>query len=348
MLKIISKTKEVLFVTVFLCLSFIVIAQDFKPYNNYDFVPGNKIIFEDDFRDDTDGEFPSHWKLASGQGVVNTVDSDRVFVVTKFYSDYAPNIKKLAYLPAQYTIEFDTWLDAAYDSNEGVFIEFRVGNEAKGSLTTSRSSFTFYYGTSRLTGDLPEAIANDKYLDKWHHIAIAVKDAQVKVYCDQFRVLVIPDCGFKATSIAVKGDASEGKLMMFKNFRLAEGGSMNMLGKKFTNTKIVTHGINFDYNKATIKPESMGTLNMITQIMKDNPELKFEIGGHTDGDGDAAYNLNLSQQRADAVKAQLVKMGIDAGRFTTKGYGKNNPVADNNTPEGKANNRRVEFVKTNK
>lgn len=332
-------------VSFLLVLPLLASAQDFKPYNNYDFVPGNRIIFEDDFRDDTDGEFPSHWKLEGGQGVVNTIDSDRVFVVTKFYSAYSPNIKTKAYLPAQYTIEFDTWLDAAYDSNEGVFLAFRNGKETVATLSSNHSYFTFYHGDTKLQGDLPAAIANENYHNKWHHIAIAVKDAQLKIYCDQYRVLVVPDGGFKAANIAVLGNASEGMVMMFRNFRLAEGGAMNMPGKKFTDAKIITHGINFDYNKAVIKPQSMGTLNMIVQIMKDNPDLKFEIGGHTDSDGEDTYNLKLSQQRADAVKTQLVSMGIDPSRLTTKGYGETKPVAPNTTPEGKANNRRVEFVK---
>jgi outer membrane protein OmpA-like peptidoglycan-associated protein len=127
--------------------------------------------------------------------------------------------------------------------------------------------------------------------------------------------------------------------------RIAEGAGMNMLGKKFTDSKIVTHGINFDVNKAVIKPESMGTLNGIVQIMTDNPDVKFEVGGHTDSDGDVALNLKLSQARADAVRTQLISMGIDASRLTAKGYGKSKPISDNTSPEGKANNRRVEFVK---
>jgi outer membrane protein OmpA-like peptidoglycan-associated protein len=133
--------------------------------------------------------------------------------------------------------------------------------------------------------------------------------------------------------------------IIFKNFRFASGGGMNMIGKKFTDAKIVTHGINFDIDKATLKPESMGTLNMIVHVMKDNPDLKFEVDGHTDNSGAAAHNLTLSQQRADAVKDQLVKMGIDASMLTTKGFGDTKPISDNNTPEGRANNRRVEFVK---
>jgi outer membrane protein OmpA-like peptidoglycan-associated protein len=89
----------------------------------------------------------------------------------------------------------------------------------------------------------------------------------------------------------------------------------------------------------------MGTLNGIVQIMKDNPDVKFEVGGHTDSDGDDALNLKLSQARADAVRTQLISMGIDASRLTAKGFGKTKPISDNTSPEGKANNRRVEFVK---
>jgi outer membrane protein OmpA-like peptidoglycan-associated protein len=84
---------------------------------------------------------------------------------------------------------------------------------------------------------------------------------------------------------------------------------------------------------------------MIVGVLKDNPDLRLEIDGHTDNSGAAAHNLTLSQQRAVAVADQLVKMGVDASRLTTKGFGDSKPISDNNTLEGKANNRRVEFVK---
>jgi outer membrane protein OmpA-like peptidoglycan-associated protein len=134
---------------------------------------------------------------------------------------------------------------------------------------------------------------------------------------------------------------------MLKNIRIAQGGSFNDTKRILSEPKsrIVTHGILFDVDKATIKPQSMGTINQIFQFLKDDPSLKFEIDGHTDNTGESQHNLQLSQQRADAVKDQMVSMGIESSRLTTKGFGDSKPIADNSSPEGKANNRRVEFVK---
>lgn len=112
-----------------------------------------------------------------------------------------------------------------------------------------------------------------------------------------------------------------------------------------TEGKIITYGIQFDVNKSTLKPESMGAINEIVKLMKQNEDLRFEIGGHTDNTGTTDRNNILSQERADAVKNQMIKMGIDEGRLTTKGYGSSKPVAKNDNAENKARNRRVEFIK---
>ena len=118
-----------------------------------------------------------------------------------------------------------------------------------------------------------------------------------------------------------------------------------MLNKILTDGKFVTHAITFDVNKSTIKPESMGFLNSFIKFLQENKTLKLEIDGHTDSDGDDASNQKLSEARANAVKTFLVSAGIDASRLTAKGFGETKPVADNNTLEGKAMNRRVEFIK---
>jgi outer membrane protein OmpA-like peptidoglycan-associated protein len=89
----------------------------------------------------------------------------------------------------------------------------------------------------------------------------------------------------------------------------------------------------------------MGVINEIVKLMKDHPEINFSVEGHTDSDGEAAFNQNLSERRADAVVAEMVMLGIDKLRLTSKGFGESVPIDTNNTPEGKANNRRVEFVK---
>jgi OmpA-OmpF porin, OOP family len=164
----------------------------------------------------------------------------------------------------------------------------------------------------------------------------------MKIYLDQIRLYVIPevkDDGINKFAVRVAGKC------VVTNIRIAEGCGMNMIGQKFTDAKIVTHGINFEVDKSSIRPESMGTLNMIVQIMKDNPDIKFDIEGFTDNTGNAAHNLTLSDARANAVKAQLISMGVSASRLTSKGFGDTKPISDNNTPEGRANNRRVEFVK---
>ena len=188
--------------------------------------------------------------------------------------------------------------------------------------------------------------SSEDFNNQWHHIAIAVKGSQLKLYEDQFRVLVVPDMGdFKAATLGFGGIGDGDNPIVFKNVRIAAGGGMNMIDRLTKDGRIVTHGINFDVNKATLRPESQGTLAQIVKLMKENTGLKLEIGGHTDNTGDAAKNTTLSQARAEAVLQALVAQGVDAARLTAKGYGASKPIGPNDTPEGKANNRRVEFAK---
>lgn len=128
------------------------------------------------------------------------------------------------------------------------------------------------------------------------------------------------------------------------NIRIAKG-TVPLYDRMITDGKFITYGITFDVGKATIKPESMTGLTRIVQLLNENPTLKFSIEGHTDNTGNAASNQKLSEQRSEAVVSKLVEMSIAADRLTASGKGQNNPIADNNSPEGRAKNRRVEFIK---
>ena len=313
----------------------VVCAQDFKAYQNYDFVPGDKIVFEDELKTDTDGEFPAHWKLINGQAVVNKFQNDPALMLTEGnYAKVEPRMKTPAYLSDPFTVEFDF-----FASHFAVFLR-NGGDERDVAFGSETSTHGLEHD---LSGHYP---GNDAALaEKWHHAALVYKNNQLKCYLDQYRVLVVPDFGFVATSVAFGGIANPNDPLIFKNVRVAIGGGMNLIDKLTKDGRIVTHGILFDVNQSTLKPQSMGTISQMVTLLKDNPSLKLEIGGHTDTDGDAAKNLTLSQARADAVKKIITDAGIDAARLTTKGYGATKPMDVNTTPEGKANNRRVEFTK---
>jgi outer membrane protein OmpA-like peptidoglycan-associated protein len=107
--------------------------------------------------------------------------------------------------------------------------------------------------------------------------------------------------------------------------------------------KIVLRGINFDFDKSNIKKEFVPVLDQAVEILKSHPDVKVMVEGYCDGIGTEAYNMKLSERRANSVKQFLVKKGISAGNIQTVGYGKTHPIASNKTAEGRAMNRRVEF-----
>jgi outer membrane protein OmpA-like peptidoglycan-associated protein len=103
--------------------------------------------------------------------------------------------------------------------------------------------------------------------------------------------------------------------------------------------------INFDFNKADIKPESQPIVDEVAKLLSNNPDLSLAVEGHTDNIGTPDYNRQLSEARARSVVAALTNKGIEEARLKAAGYGQEKPIADNSAEDGRAKNRRVELVK---
>ena len=304
-----------------------------KVWSKYDFVSGDEIIFEDDLANEQNGEFPSKWDLLKGNAENAIFGDDNVIAFQKNKTKITPLMSNEEYLPEVFTIEFDIYFYGKYNEAYSVYLK----NLKKINIRPNRVTM------GNFDGDPDQNTSGTG----WHHIAMSFNIRALKVYFDQTRVLNVPNIKERPTSFSISAlshGVRKGDPAIIKNIRIAKGG-VDLYDKLLTDGKIVTTGIRFDVNKATLKPESMGVINKIAKLMKDHSDIRFSIEGHTDGDGDDASNQTLSESRANSVKSALVDLDIDASRLETKGYGESNPVSDNLTPEGKASNRRVEFVK---
>jgi outer membrane protein OmpA-like peptidoglycan-associated protein len=312
-----------------------------KTYAKYDFVPGDKIIFEDDLANEQADEFPSKWDLGSGRCEVRKLNGENVIALLEEPTAITPLMSTPNYTPDMFTLEFDVYAKDTEYNYIAVKFQGKDTETAMPELMVGPGENGTRYGAA--VGTYPNEA---ELLNRWYHVAIAFNVRSLKAYINQHRVLNAPVTEGKPVGITLSTTAYEGNEKFIKNIRLAAGGA-DLYKRVMTDGKYVTRGIKFDVNKATIKPESMGTLNEVARVLREHPELKFSIEGHTDGDGDGddASNLKLSQARAEAVKAQLVLLGIDAVRLACKGWGETKPVDSNTTLTGKANNRRVEFVK---
>ena len=199
-----------------------------------------------------------------------------------------------------------------------------------------------YISTSgdRRTGRVGEY---KEVIDAWSHLSVSFNKRAFKAYINGSRVTNIPNMAAPAY-FTIRNTSWNDHRTLVTNFRLAKG-AVPLYDRMMSDGKFITYGITFDVGKATIKPESMGEINRIVQLMNENPTLKFSVEGHTDSTGNATSNQTLSEQRSQAIVAKLVEFGIANERLTAVGKGQNNPIADNNTDEGRAKNRRVEFVK---
>lgn len=321
-------------------------------WSKYDFIPGDKVFFEDNQVNEQNGEFPSRWDLNEGVAENAVFGGSPVIYFKEPSTCIIPFVKNADkdYLPDVFTIEFDAWYEPnEYCSYHIYFYDKKNQSESSINLDALEimANEAMLHGIS--SGFYPGTKENEISSGFWRHVAISFNVRALKVYLDDARVINIPNLGINPEGLTICCDimnvaGTEGKNRFIKNIRIAQGG-VKLYDKLMQDGKIVSNGIKFDVGKATIKPESMGVINSICQLMKEHPELKFSVEGHTDSDGDDASNKILSEKRAKAVADQLISMGIDASRLQSKGWGESKPLSDNSTAEGKANNRRVEFVK---
>ncbi len=306
----------------------------------YDFVPGDNIIFEDNLEGEENGEFPSRWDLGEGNIEIASLGGENVIMFREYGSEIIPLMKNAGsdYLPEIFTVELDAYIP--HDALSVYFFDRKNQNSPSGRtyLDVWGDGLEFSPSSSKLPG-------GEKLNNQWIHVAIAYTQGKMKAYLNETRLINIPRLSFDPTGISVRAlHAGDKSHFYIKNIRIAEGG-VKYYDRMIQDGKIIANGIRFDVNKATLKPESMGIINEIASLLKKNPDIKFSVEGHTDSDGDDALNQTLSEQRAATVVSTITKMGIDANRLTSKGWGESQPLDTNNTPEGKANNRRVEFVK---
>lgn len=321
-------------------------AAEAKPelkWAKYDFVPGDKVIFEDNLMGEENGEFPSRWDLERGTVEVAEFGGDNVIM----FRDGAPTIipyfkeAKEDYLPDIFTVEFDLYCH----SSDFVLYLYDRKNQESGSPTGYTYLEINYYNMNFGTSNSDHPDKKNLAERRWMHVAVAYTNGKLKAYMDETRLINIPRIDFDPKGISLYTyHASDDRLFYVKNVRIAEGG-VKYYDRIMQDGKIVANGIRFDTGKSTLKPESMGVINEIYELLEKNPDLKFSVDGHTDNVGDDASNLKLSADRAETVLNTLVNMGISQDRLSSKGLGETQPMDDNNTPEGRANNRRVEFVK---
>jgi outer membrane protein OmpA-like peptidoglycan-associated protein len=313
-----------------------------------DFKQREVVLYEDDFGEDTVGAFPSKWQVMAGSftwGYTDTmfhVEKDKEGMYLKIVRNAQPEFEPYPKynLSDSFTIEIDFQLE---------YFNSRIA-----CILTDDSARRWIYDSLDGKGQFKCGITHEKYgslADKktnipgfdrklWHRLAISYQKQQTKFYIDDSWVSVLTGFAVNASRVFIipKGPVK------IRHVRIAIGAEAIPIERLLSDKKFTTHAILFDVNKSAFKHTSIAFINRLAGFLKKNPSIKLEIDGHTDNDGNAAANMKLSLDRANEVKRQLVSMGIAGGRLTTKGLGASKPIDTNSTIEGKANNRRVEFI----
>lgn len=307
---------------------------------NYDFVPGDRTIWSEDFSEDQVGDFPSRLQLVDGNFEVVTVNGHNWLHTQDGGTVVAILPEKL---PQRFTFEVDYWAV----NSMGNPLTFRTTYDDDGATWGCYHDNVWVDGGAgggKSNKDVSDPGANTNGVVTCRY---TVDGNYIKGYMTGQRLANVPNAHVirgDSLIIHIPGVNAPDQVLV-SNFRIAEGGKP-LYQALMASGRVSTHGILFASGSDRIEGESTPTLKEIGTMLQQHPELKLLIEGHTDNQGQAASNQALSEKRAAAVKVFLVaNYGVAAARLTTRGYGETRPVATNSTPEGRQNNRRVELVK---
>lgn len=345
----------------------------FKAYSKFDFTPGEEVVAYEDFSQDAVGDFPAKWNTNSSAEVVKLNNEERHWLALTTAGIVMPDF--INSLPENFTLEFelavtpnysyyDSWIAinllAAENKSEllnwnnykrkRTGIEVALHPQDAGNKPFGRSKYIVVSKGAKIMENNMSQLESFNAKNKTvAHVGIWRQRQRLRIYVNETKVWDLPrafenGAGYNGMVIE-KGNSKEGNHYYITDVRLAIG-SPDTRNKLLSEGKFTTTGIYFSTSSATIKPESYAVIKEIAAVLTENNSLNLKIIGHTDDDGDAKYNLELSKKRALAVKQTLVSdFGIEESRIKTDGRGEAVPVSGNQTPAGKAANRRVEFVR---
>jgi OOP family OmpA-OmpF porin len=330
-----------------------------QSYTKYDFVPGDKVLFFEDFSQDAVGDFPALW-TTNGSGEVRTLN---LYPGNWLYMNSRDNVYTLMRdltLPDNFILEFDVVAASQEEDfpHSGFYLSLYQGEGEylddglfPGTGGTNIECTDDHWKVQGYTVDADGTEGSTEMapldFNKLNHVIIWIQKRRCRIYHKGQKALdlptvLYPQVKFNRLRFSLWGESG---FPYITNIRFTSA-APDMRSKLLTEGKIVSYGIYFDVNSDKVKPESYGALNEIAKVLKENPDVKILIVGHTDSDGADAANLDLSKRRAASVKNELAKnFGVDASRMEADGKGESQPIAPNDTPSNKALNRRVEFIK---
>ena len=342
-------------------------------YSKFDFVPGEKMLVVEDFNQDAIGDFPDKWNTNSTGETQGVQGIEGKWLSVSKRGIFLPEF--INSLPENFTLQFDLLCSDNIGYGSGNFgVSFDViPNPSKqfaqlGHQVNRNEAALWFQPFPRggqglaqyaLFSDDVQTMNNEVNQGDWVmgnaqkrmvKLSFWRQRQRLRVYMNEDKVWDLPRAfesgkNYNAILFRLSDDVLQNGHYLFSNLRLAVG-APDTRNKLLTEGRFSTTGILFDFNSAVVRPESYGVLKDIADVLKDNAAVQVKIVGHTDSDGDGAANLLLSQRRAAAVKDALVReFGLEASRLQTDGKGAGQPVAPNTTPTGKAQNRRVEFIR---